>query len=100
MKLSKIWENIVFVAELAIDYKKTAVAIVLVLLICGYTAVTRVPALLSCTYSAVVDQSVPSEQWRHNMWNNNCQYYNGTRWIPLEKVMDVGAGESSELESN
>lgn len=103
MKLPKFkmpnWlDNTVILAQEAKSHPKITAAVLVATLMLGYTAYTRVPAIASCTWTAVVDQSVPWDLWRHNMWNNNCQYYNGTRWIDLKKVMDVGAGGSNELE--
>ncbi|WOL24689.1 hypothetical protein [Vibrio phage PG216] len=91
-------DNTIILAEEAKSHPRITAAVLVAVLAMGYVAYTRVPAIASCTWTAVVDQSVPWDLWRHNMWNNNCQYYNGTRWIALEKVMDVGAGHTEELE--
>ncbi len=69
-----------------------AVILLAILVFLGY----RLPDGLRCAYTATVDQSVPSELWRYNFVSGKCQYYNGTRWIPLLKVMDVGSGDLSE----
>ncbi len=62
--------------------------------------VDKEPNLTTCFWKASVVQSVPSDKWRFNWWSgtfkDQCQYYNGTRWISLEKVMDVGANGVDE----
>ncbi|AGN30204.1 hypothetical protein VPFG_00204 [Vibrio phage nt-1] len=98
MKLKNLFDNAVILAQEAKSKPKITASVLLAVLALGYGAYTRVPAIASCTWTAVIDQSVPWDLWRHNMWNNNCQYYNGTRWIDLKKVMDVGAGNAEELE--
>lgn len=42
-------------------------------------------------------QSVPWDLWRFNSFTLDCQYFNGTRWIELKKVMDVG-GDVGDME--
>lgn len=94
------WENLVILFEFAMEYKKTVVTILLALIAAGYMTYTRLPPATSCAWKAMVVQSVPYDKWRFNAipsnWTDQCQYYNGTRWIPLEKVMDVGAGEDMD----
>ncbi|CAM0053348.1 hypothetical protein VPHF86_0182 [Vibrio phage F86] len=97
-KLPNWLDNVAIAISEAKNYPKVTVAALIVLALTAYVAVTRVPAIASCTYTAVIDQSVPWSDWRHNMWNNNCQYFNGKRWIDIKKVMDVGAGELDEIE--
>jgi len=92
MKIPDWLDNVVLVAQAAKKRPKIAVAVLLVLGAIAY----RAPAIVSCTWEATASQSVPWDLWRHNMWTNECQYFNGKRWIRLDKVMDVGAGSDAE----
>lgn len=96
MKLRNIFDNIGILFSEAKGRPKIALSIVALIVAMGYMSVTRAPAIASCSWKAMVSQSVEWDLWRHNMWTNDCQYYNGKRWIGLEKVMDVGAGEDLE----
>lgn len=78
------------------NYPKTAIAIVIALSASCYWGYTRLPSATGCAYEAMVKQSVPWELWRFNFMADECQYFNGTRWIPLQKVMDVGGGGEVE----
>lgn len=75
----------------SIKRPRLALLLALMLSYAGYIAYDRVPKALGCTYDAVIDQGVPFDKWQFNWMAGKCQYYNGTRWIPLQKVMDVGA---------
>ncbi|CAL9959237.1 hypothetical protein VPHD479_0041 [Vibrio phage D479] len=103
-KVVAFWDNATIFWELAMEYKRSALAILIAVVLLGFAAYSRLPPATSCAWKAMVVQSVPYEKWRFNVlpskWNDQCQYFNGTRWIPLEKVMDVGAGEMEELELN
>lgn len=92
-------ENIKILFEVMLEHKKKSLAAILIILSIGIFAWNRIPSALSCTWDAVVDQGVPYDQWRYNPWSNKCQYFNQTRWIPLQKVVDVGgSGEEFETE--
>ena len=96
-KLSNLWENITIFYEAALDNPKKSVTLIVVLVtmvFIAYKMVSRVPDIWSCYYQASWSQDVPSDLWRHNLVTNECQYYNGARWIPLDKVIDVGADGS------
>ncbi|CAL9975200.1 hypothetical protein VPHD480_0194 [Vibrio phage D480] len=96
-KMPNWLDNIVILAQEAKDHPKIAITALVAAIALGYATYTRAPAIASCTWKATISQSVPWDLWRHNMWTNECQYYNGKRWIALDKVMDVGAG-GDELE--
>ena len=79
--------------------KKSVMFLIIALAALGitYKGLTRIPSAISCYYDASWSQGVPSELWRFNLVTAECQYYNGKRFIPLQKVMDVGAGDLDEL---
>ncbi|AUR85899.1 TMhelix containing protein [Vibrio phage 1.081.O._10N.286.52.C2] len=97
LNLTERLEDASIYFDMAMEHKKKLIFVLLLCVAAIYGAYTRIPVLLSCTWTAVVVQSVPSDLWRHNALDNTCQYYNGTRWIDLKKVMDVGVG-TDELE--
>ncbi|AUR87535.1 hypothetical protein NVP1101O_124 [Vibrio phage 1.101.O._10N.261.45.C6] len=89
-----IWkERAEFVIDLIRDFPKITIIITTLFSVGTYALVTRTPAAVSCTWQAVVVQEVPWEKWQYNWMANQCQYFNGTRFIPLGKVMDVGAAD-------
>ena len=63
----------------------------------GFT-IYRTPDYFGCLYEAKIDQSVESGGWRFNWVANKCQFFNGDRWIKLDKVIDVGSGDVDALE--
>ncbi len=90
----QVWKGrIEFVIDLIKDFPKISASVLTIILLAGYIITTRTPAALSCTWQAVVVQSVPWDKWQYNWMANQCQYHNGTRYIPLNKVMDVGMNE-------
>ena len=95
-KLRDIFNTITIFYEAALDNPKKSIALALVsaiIIAITYKAVSRVPDTVACWWKASISQDVPSELWRHNLVTNECQYFNKSRWIPIDKVMDVGAGE-------
>lgn len=87
-----MWNKTVNTVKWIYNRPKTSVFLLALLMSLGYASYTRIPAGTKCAYRAMVDQSVPWDLWRFNVATMNCQYYNGTRWIDLFKVMDVSSG--------
>lgn len=98
-KFNNAIENVTIFYEAAKDNPKKSIAIIiaaLMMLYCTIIAISRVPNALGCYWKAEIEQSVPDELYRYNWISDSCQYYNGSRFIPLDKVIDVGAGEDLE----
>jgi len=101
-----VWDNTIvtcaFIYE-SFRYKpKRSIAVALLLLVLGNFLVDRTPNMVNCVWEATVVQSVPPEKWRFNWWpstyDKQCQYFNGVRWIKLDKVVDVGMEAPEDLE--
>jgi len=98
-----VWDNTIvtlaFIYECFRYKPKRSIAVTLLIAIVLNFLIDRTPNMLSCTWKAVVVQKVPSEKWTFNWlpstFDEQCRYYNGTRWVVLEKVVDVGMDASS-----
>lgn len=98
-KLKNIWLNFLVLVDLVKEKPKTIGVVVVLVFATLFFAASRIQPAFDCYIEAEWSQSVPDDKWRFNIWMKECQYFNGTRWIPLKKVVDVGAGgDTSELE--
>ena len=107
--LSKI-NFIVEVCESIKDFKndfpkmfKFAIISIIIAVLSVSFLVVRIPNAINCTWHSVVTQNIVSEKWRFNWlgftYQEQCQFYNGSRWISQDKVIDVGSGDGlDELE--
>lgn len=98
-KLTNLWDNTLILFESVKNNPKKAVFIFLAIFLVMFIVfklVLRVPSAISCTWDAVISQSVPSEKWRYNWMDDQCQYFNNTRWIELKRYTDVGGSVSED----
>ena len=96
LKLSNMYGNTELWLGVIKDNPKKSLTVLISILLAlymGYKAVTRVPSAVGCLWTAEVSQSVEWDKWRFNWMDNSCQYLSNNRWIPIERVIDVGAGE-------
>lgn len=80
------------------NYPKLFLSIVLTTLLAVYVISLRLPQAVDCSVQSLVRQSVPWDKWRYNWFIDECQYNNDIRWIPLQRVLDVGSGDVEEVE--
>lgn len=95
-KLSNSLENIIIVFEATKDNPKKSGVLLITLIFAiylGYKALSRIPDAIGCYWTAEVSQGVQSDKWRFNWMDNSCQYESHARWIPIKRVMDVGASD-------
>ena len=97
-KLKNYWENVYILFEAARDHPKITITFVLIIALVIGGAYNRIGPWLSCYKTAWYEQNIAFEDFDFKTLTGQCVVRRGERWIPVNRVVDVGGDFDIDVE--